>query len=78
MSNEVATNGQIPSPDINNDMMLGGHCMAIVGYNDVSKTFRCANSWGIGWGNKGYCDMPYDYLLDNNLARDFCVITFVY
>jgi hypothetical protein len=78
MSNEVATNGQVPSPDVNNEALLGGHCMAIVGYNDTSRMFTCANSWGTGWGNKGYCDMPYDYLLDTELAGDFCIINFVY
>jgi C1A family cysteine protease len=72
------SNGQIPIPDVNNEALLGGHCMTIVGYNDVSRKFTCANSWGTGWGNKGYCYMPYDYLLDTELASDFCVTTFIY
>ncbi len=24
--------------------------------------FIVRNSWGPGWGDKGYCYMPYDYL----------------
>ena len=78
MTNDVATTGQVPMPNVNNETLEGGHCMAIVGYNDITQMFTCANSWGTGWGNRGYCYLPYDYLLDPELASDFCVTTFVY
>lgn len=35
---------------------LGGHCMAIVGYNKDGFIIR--NSWG-DWGQNGYCTFPY-------------------
>ncbi len=28
------------------------------------------NSWGTGWGDRGYGWLPYDYVL-NELAEDF-------
>jgi hypothetical protein len=35
----------------------GGHAMCVVGYNQTGFIIR--NSWGIYWGNKGYCVYPY-------------------
>jgi hypothetical protein len=44
----------------------------LVGYNDTTQLFTVVNSWGTGWGKKGYCYFPYKYLTDPNLAMDFC------
>jgi hypothetical protein len=38
---------------------LGGHCVAIVGYDDTRKAFRLMNSWGTGWGDGGFLWMSY-------------------
>jgi len=35
------------------------------------------NSWGPGWGMKGYFTLPYAYLLDGNLADDFWTVRVV-
>lgn len=35
----------------------GGHAMTVVGYNNEGFILR--NSWGIKWGDKGYCYYPY-------------------
>jgi C1A family cysteine protease len=32
------------------------------------------NSWGPSWGDKGYLTMPYEYLIDRELARDMWTI----
>ncbi len=32
----------------------GGHCMALVGYNETNGTYKALNSWGSGWGNAGF------------------------
>jgi hypothetical protein len=41
----------------------GGHAMLCVGYSDADRTFIVRNSWGKSWGDKGYCYIPYDYLI---------------
>jgi len=43
----------------------GGHAMLCVGYSDPDRVFIVRNSWGPEWGDKGYCYMPYDYLMDD-------------
>lgn len=78
MTNSVSTTGVVPMPNITKEKSLGGHCMCIVGYNDTTQMFTCANSWGTSWGDKGYCYIPYNYLLNPTLARDFCFTQFVY
>ena len=78
MTPSVASTGIVPQPEINNETLEGGHCMCIVGYNDTTQQFKCANSWGTSWGQGGYCYLPYSYILDTNLASDFCFTQFIY
>jgi C1A family cysteine protease len=72
----VNANGIVRMPNVNTESLIGGHCMTIIGYDDNKRMFTCANSWGINWGNKGLCYIPYDYLLNPKLASDFCLIQF--
>jgi hypothetical protein len=76
MTTTVTTTGVVPLPNVNKEKLQGGHCMVLVGYNDTTQTFLCANSWGTSWGMKGYCSIPYTYLLNTKLAGDFCFIQF--
>jgi C1A family cysteine protease len=39
------------------DKILGGHAMCVVGYTEDAFIIR--NSWGDDWGDKGYCYYPY-------------------
>jgi C1A family cysteine protease len=71
-----AKDGKILMPDIENEKLLGGHCVTLVGYNDATKMFTCANSWSKTWGINGYFMLPYAYVLDPNLSSDFCVTTY--
>jgi hypothetical protein len=41
-----------------------GHAMLCVGYSDTDKVFIVRNSWGHGWGDKGYCYIPYRYIIN--------------
>lgn len=54
----------MPSPNDLARAAHGGHAMCAVGYNDSERVFIVRNSWGSNWGDKGYCYMPYDYLLN--------------
>lgn len=69
-SQAVDSSGIVPMPGATEDS-LGGHCMLIVGYDDANQQFIVRNSWGSGWGQAGYCRMPYSYLLNQDLAADF-------
>jgi C1A family cysteine protease len=69
----VAKSGIVPMP-APKESVVGGHCVVAVGYNDATRTFIIRNSWGTGWGMKGYCTMPYEYLIAPHLASDFWTI----
>jgi C1A family cysteine protease len=69
----VAKSGIVPMPTAKENV-VGGHCVVAVGYDDSKRTFIIRNSWGTSWGMKGYCTMPYEYLLAAHLASDFWTI----
>ena len=67
---DVAASGIVKMPEIEGfDACIGGHCMVIVGYNDEKQCYIVRNSWGTGWGDKGYCYIPYEYI--RTYASDF-------
>lgn len=70
---EVLKTGIIPMPS-DGERMIGGHAMSIVGYRMEDDTFIVRNSWGINFGQGGYCRIPAAYLCDANLADDFWVL----
>ena len=41
------------------DPVLGGHCIAIVGYDDELGAWLVRNSWGTDWGMDGYAWVKY-------------------
>jgi C1A family cysteine protease len=59
------------------DAVIGGHAVAGVGYDDARQWFIVRNSWGAGWGMKGYFTLPYAYVTDSSLASDFWTIRVV-
>jgi C1A family cysteine protease len=69
-SQEVADTGIVPMPTTA-EKVVGGHCVVAVGYDDTKRCFIIRNSWGADWGIKGYCLMPYEYLVSSQLASDF-------
>jgi C1A family cysteine protease len=82
---QAENDGMIPYP-VNSDDIIGGHAVVAVGYDDTLKicneargseetkgAFIIRNSWGTGFGDHGYCYLPYDYVL-NGLADDWWVM----
>ena len=69
----VAKSGVVPMP-ASREKVMGGHCMLVVGYDAIKRVFIVRNSWGKSWGLKGYCTMPFEYLLNSHLASDFWTI----
>ena len=43
----------------NDEAMVGGHAMTVVGYDDEQQHFIIRNSWGENWGHDGYCYYKY-------------------
>ncbi len=72
-SQEVSSTGIVPMPGPG-ERVVGGHAVVAVGYDDTKRWFIIRNSWGNGWGDKGYCYMPYEYLLRSNLVDDLWII----
>jgi C1A family cysteine protease len=73
-SDEVAKTGIVPMPKPT-EKCLGGHAVLIVGYDRDKRMFLVRNSWGKSWGIKGYCWMPFDFVLNPELADSFWTIS---
>ena len=72
-SQTVANTGVVNLPN-KSERVVGGHAVCAVGYDDAKQRFIVRNSWGTGWGQKGYFTMPYAYLADRNLSDDFWTV----
>lgn len=45
----------------------GWHAMLCVGYLEKDQLFIVRNSWGTEWGDRGYCYIPYKYVIHSEL-----------
>lgn len=73
MASGVATTGVMPFPNTRRERLLGGHAVLIVGYNKARKILIARNSWGTGWGDKGYFYMPFS-MITPTLSDDYWII----
>ena len=75
MSTQTQKTGivEMPTPG---EIFQGGHCMMGVGTKQIfnKNYFIVQNSWGLNWGDKGYCYVPFEYFADKNLSVDFWTI----
>lgn len=60
----VGSDGFVKMPKLY-EKSLGGHAILITSYFRKGLTwyFTIRNSWGISYGNKGYCYVPFDYII---------------
>lgn len=65
---------EIPGP---HEGMLGKHAVMAVGYEHDRRRLTVRNSWGPGYGLKGYFTMPYEYLEREDYSSDFWTIRVV-
>jgi C1A family cysteine protease len=72
-SAKVAKTGMVPMP-AKGERSMGGHAILVVGYDRKRRLFIVRNSWGSGWGDKGYFYVGYDYFCNPSLADDLWVI----
>ena len=56
----VTRTGVVPMPS-RHESVLGGHAVLAVGYDDAEQSFIVRNSWGTGWGDKGFAYASLDY-----------------
>ena len=67
--------GFIPMPSPNEITgSKGNHAMVIVGYDNETRFYRVRNSWGRGFGDKGYCYIPYSYIENKAYLNGACII----
>ncbi len=78
---QAGETGKIPFPSAK-EKIAGGHAVVAMGYDDAMKigniqgggetkgALLIRNSWGTGWGEKGYGWLPYDFVT-KGLAEDF-------
>ncbi len=77
MTSAVAKKGIMPMPDFSKETVVGGHAILAVGYDEKKQLVLIRNSWGTGWGIKGYFWMPYAYITNTHLCDDFWTIRLV-
>ena len=70
-SDSTASTGVVTMPS-SDEQQVGGHCMTIVGYDDANNRWIVDNSWGVGWGDKGSCYIPYVYT--DQFASDYWTV----
>jgi C1A family cysteine protease len=68
--------GIVVMPNVASEISIGAHCVLIVGFDDSKQMFICANSWGTKFGNRGIFMIPYEYVINPQLAFDFYILQF--
>jgi hypothetical protein len=46
----------------------GWHAITLVGYNEKGQYFKFINSWGRGWGDRGFGRLSYKTVVDHNVV----------
>jgi C1A family cysteine protease len=70
---QLSADNVMPMPDLSTSN-IGGHCMAVVGYDWPKRRFLIRNSWGPSWGDNGHHWMSFDYICNVNLTDDVWIL----
>ena len=70
----VARTGVMPYPNTSKERLLGGHAVLLVGYDKTRQVYIVRNSWGSGWGDRGYFYMPFQVIQNKSMSSDFWTI----
>jgi C1A family cysteine protease len=68
---EVGKDGMVKKPGCF-DRSIGGHAMKISGHSMKHELLTVKNSWSRGWGDNGYCYIPFKYF--KSKADDMTVL----
>jgi C1A family cysteine protease len=63
---DIGKTGKMELPQ-NGDILVGGHAVCAVGYDNKRQALIVRNSWGSEWGDGGYFYMPYGYVTPDNV-----------
>ena len=66
----VLRTGVVPVPS-GRDRLRGGHAVLVVGCHHEKRLLIFRNSWGRGWGDRGYGYLPYAFVASPDLTWDF-------
>jgi len=70
-SKQTSSSGIVSLPTTS-EKCLGGHALAIVGFNNTHYIVR--NSWGSSVGEGGYYYFPVDYIMNSKYCSQFWVL----
>lgn len=73
---QVGSQGTVTMPPTN-QAPLGGHAGLLCGYSSEGAWYINRNSWGVGWGDEGYCYFPSSYVMHPQLADDFWALKLI-
>jgi C1A family cysteine protease len=63
---DIGPDGVLPLPQAG-DVLVGGHAVTAVGYDNRRQVLIVRNSFGDAWGDQGYFYMPYAYVTRENV-----------
>jgi len=72
---QLPTDEEIQEHESKDQKENNSHAMVIVGFSDILQMFLVRNSWGVDWGEGGYCYIPYEYIEHNKCFNFACAIT---
>ena len=71
LSGSAASDYSYTPGDDSSDPVVGGHEVAVIAYTDQGVTIE--NSWGSGWGDNGYVNVPWSFFTTGDVDEVYAV-----